>query len=62
MSSPTPFCRVDKFQSVLTPYLWASAGAPSSPVKIYFSLHHFPPAVLWLYQTFSPRVYRLNGV
>jgi len=31
VSCQTPFCRVDKFQSVLTPYLWASAGAPSSP-------------------------------
>ena len=25
------------------------------------SLHHLPPAVLWLYQTLPPRLYRLNG-
>ena len=30
-------------------------------VGAYFSRHHFPSPVLWLYHTFLPRLYRLNG-
>ena len=28
----------------------------------YVPMHHFPSGPLWLYQTFSLRLYQLNGV
>ena len=44
---------------------WREPQEPLAAVGVvwaYFSRHHFPSAVLWEYQKFSPRWYCLNGV